>query len=1172
MATKVPSNNGGIMPWIGWGISTLLLLFLNRKSNKEDDTSQQQPSKFTDNNVNNIGNPVPVVLGRAMIKNPLISYYGDFRADIYTEEYGMHSDVDFKSKIYAALITGLLSCFVPQTHPVTTTGGAGVANDSTNGIYNKFIATAVEIILLWILSRLFKDHMGRTTIQKGFKYYLGWQHIICWTGENVGVKRLWMNVYDTEVEQSTQQGVWGGNIAWKKDNLMGLEAYIDQPDMFGGVDEGGGFIGSVRFYFGDRVQPKDDWMIRMMTISQGVPQNLKGLTPKYPMYLTCVVSHRDKQSGAYIGKQATIPEMWFEVVNYPSTLADNTYDYRRKKYEERVNEFLKNIEDYIGRQSPNVQSAMQPYMDAILKEWDNWWKAGTGSQQAILGAIDNARNNCPQSIQAEFISVTTPLYNLITKGVWTLGRLGDDLNPAEAIYEILVNRYWGCHYEGDRIDTDSLVDLGITCEDEGLGVSCLINRVAQANEYITKILNHINGVKYDNPTTGKLSFKLIRNDYDVNKIKKFDVTNCESCEFSRLDWSETNSGVALNFTYADDKYETGQLTVNDISNSMITGTFREQSVDGEYFTTPANARWLANTSLLTLGYPLSAVNLVTNRYGYNVTIGEPILVNWEPFGITKMVFRITDIDYSTLTDGRISITAVEDVFGFDKLQFDFSESPQWTDPEKVPEVISRYLYSEIPYEVSMSLDTYVYAFAAKPSASTVYWDVWRYVNGGYSMTTKSGTWSTVGRMVNGFPEDYSRADSPTGQQGFEFISIGVGGSDLIDEKMNRINSDMIKYNRSTKLNLLVCDNEIMSYDRIWKDPSGHYWLQGVVRGVFDTVPKAHTAESIMYFFDYALDINGGNPIARAGQDVDEQIELKTESLTYAQPFDILDIEHFHTTRRSEQPSIMANLKFGADKATQTLLDYNYPTDRMMSYDVLFNFIGRNKFNNMDILEQTDSQTVIDVADSTRNIIEVHCNGEEFDFSFDARANGQNVTDIRLKWTEFCRKMNNKVAKSNTTSLIIKTYDNDKQIYSYDSYHKQINWVVPVMGGVVTDVSQVQAFADTIVQPSLNSIVLPETSVSPQITLTFEDCVMIFIGTPAVGTNGIIGQDGNRYELSTEAYRIDGYDSNGKAIGHKIDLEEEFIFRSNYNDHDNNKEDYYRRRTNQWIPYSVYTGA
>jgi len=66
-----------------------------------------------------------------------------------------------------------------------------------------------------------------------------------------------MNVYDSKVEDSTEQGVWDNNnkIAWEQENMQGLAAYIDQPEMFGGVDEGGGFTGEVRYYFGNSTQP-----------------------------------------------------------------------------------------------------------------------------------------------------------------------------------------------------------------------------------------------------------------------------------------------------------------------------------------------------------------------------------------------------------------------------------------------------------------------------------------------------------------------------------------------------------------------------------------------------------------------------------------------------------------------------------------------------------------------------------------------------------------------------------------------------------------------------------------------------------------------------------------------------------------------------------------------------
>lgn len=1224
--TTTAGGHHGMSPWIGWGISTLLLFLLNRKNRKSSNTSSQQPSKFTDTTVNNIGSPVPVVLGRCLVKNPLISFYGDFRADPYTEEYGMHS----KLNVWGFLLPLILQLIfiVCQKDTVVLTAGtgkevptAGAVEDvdtsgeiadivkppeqvsmtqlktdagvpvqaghysgtttapgpisgqieyAESGKKRAMIVNVLIQIILWLLLWLFNRHAGRTTIQKGFKYYLGWQHIICWTGDNTGIKKLWMNVYDSNVEDSTEKGVWepSNHVAWEQDNINGITAHIDQPDMFGGVDEGGGFIGDVRFYFGNRIQPKDPWMIRQMTISEGVPAELKGLTPKYPMYLTCVISNPDCQSGAYIGKQATVPEMWFEVVNYPDRLVEDGKEVIKKKYNATMLADWQKILDFMSGMAADVQTYMKPYLQQVQKDIDDYVGGGDTTLDTIKKDLEITYDMFPPTDKDEFYHAYEPLYNLVSKGVWTLHKIGEDLNPAEAIYEILRNEYWGCNYQEERIDIDSLIELGITCEQEELGVSCLINRVAQANEYITKILDHINGVKYDNPTTGKLSFRLIRNDYDINKLKSFDVSNCESCEFSRLDWSETTSAISMSFTDASNKYDTGQFLQTDVSNRLITGSYTEKQVDGTYFTTTTNARWLAQASLLSAGYPLAAVNLVANRDAYTVTIGEPIKLSWEPYGITQMVFRVTDIDYATLKDGKISITAMEDVFGFDKLDYDFSSTPSWTDPEKEPFDIARWLFMEEPYELSLSLDTYLYAYAAQPSSYSIVMDVWRRVGEAWNRTAQTSSWATVGKFTAAYEEKYEFDPA-----GFEFSPIGSNGRELLDRKVEMITYDPDIYNRNSGLNLVVADDEIMSYDYMIKVPNGNYILKNVVRGVFDTIPKSHTVESILFFIEYRFNVNGTRPIAKVGVHTEEQLELRTETADKAQAFDPALVKNFYTTRRSEQPSVMANLTFGADRGTETTYNHNIPTTRQMSYDILFKFIGRNKFSGRGILEQTDDVTIIDVGNDTKNVLQISCNGVDFEYKWDARDTtvtpNVNVNNFTLKWVDFCRELDNRVAFSNTVSMSIKTYDSIKDLYSYASYEKIVNYVMPRLAGIVTNSADVQPYADTLVQPTLNSILLPATTVSPQITLTFEDCALIFVGTtPATGTP-VIGQDGLGYDLTTEAYRIDGYDSAGKAIIHKINVEEEFIFRTNYTVLMGNWADYFRYRAGKWLGYTPY---
>ena len=138
--------------------------------------------------------------------------------------------------------------------------------------------------------------------------------------------------------------------------------------MFGGVDEGGGFVGDVRFYFGTKEQGRDSWMVQQMTLADEIPADLKGLTPVYPMYFTVVVPK------SYIGKQATIPEMWFEVVNYPSRLRDNYPEEVIQLFADSTSKAIDIVDDYLDKVSATtrayLESNFSDYFDAEQKYKD----------------------------------------------------------------------------------------------------------------------------------------------------------------------------------------------------------------------------------------------------------------------------------------------------------------------------------------------------------------------------------------------------------------------------------------------------------------------------------------------------------------------------------------------------------------------------------------------------------------------------------------------------------------------------------------------------------------------------------------------------------------------------------------------------------------------------------
>ena len=81
----------GLNKYVGWGVTTFLLALLNKGSNSGDETAQEPNNLNVTSAQTKIGSPIPVVLGRGLVKSPIVAWFGDFEARIYTEEYSSHA-------------------------------------------------------------------------------------------------------------------------------------------------------------------------------------------------------------------------------------------------------------------------------------------------------------------------------------------------------------------------------------------------------------------------------------------------------------------------------------------------------------------------------------------------------------------------------------------------------------------------------------------------------------------------------------------------------------------------------------------------------------------------------------------------------------------------------------------------------------------------------------------------------------------------------------------------------------------------------------------------------------------------------------------------------------------------------------------------------------------------
>ena len=255
------------------------------------------------------------------------------------------------------------------------------------------------------------------------------------------------------------------------------------------------------------------------------------------------------------------------------------------------------------------------------------------------------------------------------------------------------------------------------------------------------------------------------------------------------------------------------------------------------------------------------------------------MINWPAYGVDKQVFRVTDIDYGTLTDGKIQVTAVEDVFSFDVTAYIDTDVIHWTDPIAEPDAITHYAVFEVPYELQYSLDTYLRIYAARPSMEVIYYNLWRYVGSSYKRVSKTQNFSVVCKLTYTLPKSYDTSES------LLIYAYGYGVQEKIEKIIEEINENSDSRNNKSTMNLMCIDNELLSYDSIEKMPDGGYKLVNVRRGLFDTIPKRHAGDSTVYFIQDYIDVSINKPVDVEGATSEERFEICPETIDREKPFD-----------------------------------------------------------------------------------------------------------------------------------------------------------------------------------------------------------------------------------------------------------------------------------------------
>lgn len=495
------------------------------------------------------------------------------------------------------------------------------------------------------------------------------------------------------------------------------------------------------------------------------------------------------------------------------------------------------------------------------------------------------------------------------------------MNPAHILVECATNRDWG---RGgslmDDLDLDSYRRAADTLFNEGFGLCFRYNRQDSIDVFKQQILDHIGAAEYGDLETGRLTLKLLRDDYNVDELPLFTYDNGI---ISVQDDDSVGTDSAPNqivVTYHDPVTNSdGQVRAYNLGAIQSVGLISESK---DYKAIPSHelgAR-VAQRDLEVGSAGLTRLVIQFDRRGGVLTPASVFRVSLPDRSIENMVLRVGKISESE--SGVLTLTVVQDVFGLASTSYSSAQQPGgWTPPDMRARPVTGMQLIELPYAVLANTlsesvlayikpeSGYVGIMASAPTPLSINYQIQSRASGADFAERAQGDWTPVGLlMANAEALDTVLTVSTT------FLP-SVGDGAIIGDEIVRIDQvDAI----TGKLT--------------------------VGRGCADTLPVAHVAGTHVWFYRDALESDGVEYIGGETSDVRLLTRTSSETLQAEQA----TIESTTLQQRQARPYLPGNIRINGKL---------YPSNVTKSSSYTLSFSHRDRVLQSDRLVDCTEESI-----------------------------------------------------------------------------------------------------------------------------------------------------------------------------------------------------------------------
>lgn len=308
---------------------------------------------------------------------------------------------------------------------------------------------------------------------------------------------------------------------------------------------------------------------------------------------------------------------------------------------------------------------------------------------------------------------------------------GADVNPMEFLHAAFTEKFGMPGVSEDDIDMPSWIRDAETLYNEEMGMSLMVQQGITGKDLAEEALRIADGILYQDTDTGKMVSRLIRQDYDIEDLMVLDESIVQVlANFSKTTWAQTYNQCRVTFKDRNNEYADKAAMAQDFANINFQQRVKNTdiSVPGCFDNEQANKLAVRQLSLLSV--PLFQIEIQCNRRASNLRPGDVFVFNYAPYGISNMVMRIQKIDKGTLTDGVVTINAVQDRFATATTVFAPPSGSGWVpiSSDALPIITRR--VEEVPLWFAQFLDIerdddqgMVMALAVPPGGASTYFDV-----------------------------------------------------------------------------------------------------------------------------------------------------------------------------------------------------------------------------------------------------------------------------------------------------------------------------------------------------------------------------------------------------------------------------------------------------------------